>query len=57
MALSHLINGAANLHRDTNFGGEKFIIFLWSFWWLDVVLSFTSCFVMTYFMSVSHFLR
>jgi hypothetical protein len=55
MALATLVNGAAYIHHDNGFGGIRFVYFVWGAWWLDIVLSFASCFGMIYFMRVLSF--
>lgn len=54
MALATLVNGAAFIYNDSGFGGLGFLYFVWATWWLDIILSFASCFGLIYFMITRH---
>ena len=51
MGFSTIISVAVGLvYEQEGFGGRGFIYFLWGCWWLDVVLSFASAFVLNHIM-------
>ncbi|KAF8906557.1 voltage-dependent anion channel [Gymnopilus junonius] len=51
MGATTLINIAVLvIHTRYHVGGKGFLYFLWSMWWLDVVISFVCCWVGLHFM-------
>jgi Voltage-dependent anion channel len=41
------------INGQLNFGGKSFLYFIWAIWWIDVLISFLSCWVGVHTMYVS----
>ena len=53
MGAATLINiGVDLIYREYNFGGRKFLYFLWACWWVDVVISLVCAFTAVHIMYV-----